>query len=254
MWGEDETSESELADLAALADGSLPAERRDAVEARVAASPRLQMLLADQRRALAAVRGRGEPAPPELRRRLSRLEPERRRRVPRVVPALAAAGLLAAGLLIAIPGSEPGAPSLAQAAALTRGAPAPEAPLPRAAGRGRLTTAAAGLPYPDWSGEYDWKPAGIRRDRIGDRVTTTVFYAKGSRRIGYTIVPGPALHRPGNAVRAGRRSAFYVVRVDRAAVVTWLRRGHTCVLGGDRLSLRTLLDLARSGPNDEPRA
>jgi anti-sigma factor RsiW len=34
-----ELSEQELAELCALADGTLPAERRAAVEARVAASP-----------------------------------------------------------------------------------------------------------------------------------------------------------------------------------------------------------------------
>jgi hypothetical protein len=38
-------SERELAEFAALADGTLPAERRAEVEARVAASPELQELL-----------------------------------------------------------------------------------------------------------------------------------------------------------------------------------------------------------------
>jgi anti-sigma factor RsiW len=48
-------STEEMAELCALADGTLPAERRLAVEARVAASPELQELLNRQRRALAAM-------------------------------------------------------------------------------------------------------------------------------------------------------------------------------------------------------
>ena len=48
-------SEREVAELVALADGTLPADRRAEVEARVASSPELQELLERQRQALAAV-------------------------------------------------------------------------------------------------------------------------------------------------------------------------------------------------------
>jgi anti-sigma factor RsiW len=47
---------SEITELAALADGSLPPERRAAVEARVAASRELADLLADQQRAVTLAR------------------------------------------------------------------------------------------------------------------------------------------------------------------------------------------------------
>src|SRR3989442_1731860 len=63
-------SEQELRELAALADGSLRPERRPAVEARVAASPRLQAMLAEQRQAVSAIRARDETAPPSLRARI----------------------------------------------------------------------------------------------------------------------------------------------------------------------------------------
>jgi hypothetical protein len=249
MWGEDDTSERDLADLAALADGSLPVERRAAVEARVAASPRLRALLEEQRSALAAVRGRGEHASPGLHRRIAALGREARRPVLRRLPvALAAATLLAAALLIAIPGSEPSTPSLADAAALTGREPTAQAQPPRPAARGRLATRAAGLPYPDWSGEYGWRPAGVRHDRLGDRDTTTVFYAKGGRRIGYTIVSGAALSRPRAARISKEGSVLYLLEVDGRPVVTWLRRGHTCVLGGASVRQGTLLELASWRP------
>jgi anti-sigma factor RsiW len=47
-------STKEMAELCALADGTLAAERRAEVEARVAASPELQELLERQRRAVLA--------------------------------------------------------------------------------------------------------------------------------------------------------------------------------------------------------
>src|SRR5439155_1447659 len=68
------------ADLARLADGTLPPRRRARVEARVAASPRLQSLLDEQRRALALVRDAGGEVPAGLR---ARLEAARRAAAPR---------------------------------------------------------------------------------------------------------------------------------------------------------------------------
>jgi anti-sigma factor RsiW len=47
-------SEREMAELCALADGTLPAERRGEVEARVATSPELRELVERQRRAVVA--------------------------------------------------------------------------------------------------------------------------------------------------------------------------------------------------------
>jgi anti-sigma factor RsiW len=71
-------STEEMAELCALADGTLPAERRVAVEARVAASPELQELLNRQRRALAAMETLAdEPMPASLR---AQLDEQRRAR------------------------------------------------------------------------------------------------------------------------------------------------------------------------------
>ena len=69
---EDEAGDQELADLAALADGSLAPERRAAVEARVAASSELADLLAEQQRAVGFARNAAAEvdAPAGLRRRI----------------------------------------------------------------------------------------------------------------------------------------------------------------------------------------
>lgn len=92
---DDEAAGQELVELAALADGSIPAERRAALEEQVAASPELADRLAEQRRALALTGGAAEQveAPPSLRARLeAQAKPRPRARAPR----LAAAGIVVA--------------------------------------------------------------------------------------------------------------------------------------------------------------
>lgn len=69
---DEENGDQELAELAALADGSLPPERRIALEARVAESAELADRLAEQRRAVALARAVATEveAPPALRARI----------------------------------------------------------------------------------------------------------------------------------------------------------------------------------------
>ncbi|HEX8856169.1 MAG TPA: hypothetical protein VF752_11255, partial [Thermoleophilaceae bacterium] len=66
-------SDDELADVARLVDGTLPADRRAEVEARVAASPQLSSIVERQRAAVDALRGTAEiGAPQQLRSRVDR--------------------------------------------------------------------------------------------------------------------------------------------------------------------------------------
>ena len=81
----DEAGDREIAELAALADGSLAPERRAALEARVAASPELADRLAEQQRAVALTRSAAEEveAPAALRARIEAQRRARRARAPR---------------------------------------------------------------------------------------------------------------------------------------------------------------------------
>jgi Anti-sigma-K factor rskA len=98
--------EAEIAELAALADGSLPPGRRAALEARVAASAELAERLGEQRRAVALGRSatNGVEAPPALRARIEAQRAARRMRVsfrPVLVGAVATAVLaLAVGVAV----------------------------------------------------------------------------------------------------------------------------------------------------------
>jgi hypothetical protein len=234
-------------DLVALADGSLPEAKRAGVERAVAASPQLQASIASQRRALAALRGADDAVPHSLRARLALArDPRRRRRIPeRLAGMLAAAALTAIIAALTIGGGGAAAPTVADAATLaTRPAVAPaleprkgSVTLPRLRG--------AGLSYPYWEDSFGFKALGARRDRLGARLATTVFYARAGKRIAYTIVSGPPL-AAGSAMRSivNAGTHFRSFSAGGRRIVTWLRRGHTCTLSAISAPYLTLLRLA----------
>jgi len=251
-------SPQEMADLSALADGTLPGERRAEVEARVAASPELQELLERQRRAvLAAQMLAEEEVPASLQaavERRARTRRPRRARLP-LVPRLAFVGVgvaLAAVVAAVVLSGGPGAPSVAEAARL--GTQLPTAPAPPPAGEAgtKLALAVEGVPFPNFEVFAGWKAVGVRQDRIGDRDATLVVYRKNGRRLGYVIVAGAALARPSGALATViRRVEYRTLRSSGRLAVTWRRGGRTCVLIG-QATRRELLRLA-SWPLTPPR-
>jgi hypothetical protein len=236
-------------ELAALADGSLPDDRREALETQVAGSPELAALLAEQQRAVAIVQGasRELEAPAGLR---ARVEAQRRRR-PRVLSRPLAlgvgfAGALAAALVLVLTlPSGAGGPSLAEAATLATRPSTAAAPAPLAADPKLLDAAVEGVPFPTWLDEFGWRTVGVRVDKLDGRETTTVFYEKEGKRIGYTIVGGGHLAVPERAASASRKGVdLRALTLDGREVVTWLRLGHTCVLSGEGVKRSVLLKLA----------
>ena len=235
-------------ELAAFADGTLDASRRPAVEAAVAASPELATRLAEQERALAAVTRALEAtsAPLALRARIEQAQAGRRRQRRRFsLPVLGGLSVAAAAALIAVVAFLPGSsgPSLASAAELTTRVAAAGAPSPAAAKL--LDLSVQGLPFPNWRAKFGWKATGTRRDRIGGRDVTTVFYEKGGKRIGYGIVAGKGLHVPGGGTTAtAEGTTVHLLTLNGRRVATWQRQGHTCILTGAGVPDATLVKLA----------
>ncbi len=239
-------------ELAALADGSLPVRRRARVEHAVASSPQLQADLAAERRALRAIRGAAdERAPAALRARLELArDPNPRWRLPRFMTATAASSAVAvaafaAALVLVFGGGATGAPTVAAAAALGTRQPvsvATESPNDSGVLPG---VSAAGISFPDWGSSFGFEAVGVRRDQLGDRLATTVYYARGDQQIAYTIMSGPPL-RAGAAMRQsvwqGTRVASFLTKGR--VVVSWLRNGHTCVLSGPDTPMAVLARLA----------
>jgi hypothetical protein len=232
-------SDHEMAELAALADGTLPAERRGPLEARVAASPELQELLDRQRQAVAATRApASEPMPASLR---TRVEGRMRdtgsvRRRPRLVPGLALGGAVAAAaavILALVLTGGPSGPTVADAARLASRPPSGPAPTRLDGSKAKLTARVDGVVFPDFARAYGWRPVGVRHDEVEGRGATIVYYEKGGERVGYVITYGSALPEPSGAKTVERRGVDYeTFTVDGHPAVTWERLGHTCVITG----------------------
>jgi hypothetical protein len=228
-------SEQEMADLAALADGTLPAERRAAVEAWVAASPERQELLDRQRRSVTATQAlAGEPVPESLREVVEprrRGASARRRWAPRL--ALVGAVAVAAVVAVALLSGGPAGPTVAEAAAVAQKPPSGPAPSSVGTEGTQLDLDVEGVVFPDFLESYGWKPVGVRHDEIDGRTATTVFYEKAGERIAYMIVAGSGLDRPSGAPSTTRNGIrLQTLEVNGQPVVTWRRLGHTCILIG----------------------
>src|SRR5918999_3639385 len=237
-----------LAELTALADGSLQGRRGAQLLAEIGRSPELAQRFEKQRRAVAALRSVDERAPAWLR---ARLEPEsRRRRRRRISFSMPLAGGLAAGaafavlLALLLPGGA-GGPTVVEASELAARPAEAAAPGPIRSEPALLDARAEGLAFPNWTGDFGWRAAGRREDEIDGRQAVTVFYEKGGRRIGYTILSGDPIDPPDEASTTSREGVtLRGLSADGRVIVTWLRGGHTCVLSGTDVDAATLLDLA----------
>jgi hypothetical protein len=235
-------SEREIAELSALADGTLPPERVAAVEARVAASPELRELLERQRQAVAATHSlTNEPVPESVRSTMDavRQRPTRSRRARRLAPSIALAGAAAAAAVVAalVLSGGPGAPSVAEAARLSVESPTAPAPARRANSATKLAAGVEGVAFPYLARLYGWKAVGFRHHKLDGRSASIVYYAKGGRRIAYVIVSGSGLPRPAEAQVSTREGVEYqTLQIDGRLAVTWRRGGHTCVLIKGRIN------------------
>jgi hypothetical protein len=151
-----ENGDQDAAELAALADGSLSPERRAAVEARVASSPELADLLAEQQRAVALARiAEAEvEAPAGLRARVEAQRRPRSRQVSRrvvAIAAVAAAVALAVGIGVGVFGSSTSGQTFHSALSGTLLAPgvSGDATLTKTSSGWRIELDASGLPRLD---------------------------------------------------------------------------------------------------------
>jgi anti-sigma factor RsiW len=234
------------AELTRLADGTLPEERRAEVEAYALEHPDA---LAEQRRALALLQAAADvPAPARLHahvRAAAHARAKRRRfALPRL--RLGLGGALAAAavaVVVILVGGTAAGPTVAEAATLAARGPAAGAPAVQPGRPTLLAEKIGGVTFPAYEGKFGWRAIGRRQDRLDGRSTTTVFYAKGSRRVAYTIVDGDALDVPQDALVTtadGVRVASFTAQGRPA--VTWERNGRTCVLTG--ADEATLVELA----------
>ena len=193
-----------MAELAALADGSLAPERRAALEARVAASSELADRLVEQQRAVALARSavNGVEAPAALRARIDAQRRVRRVRVPRRLVLIGAPAIAALAVAIGVVVFGSGASSERFHAALAATEQVPgargEATLTKTASGWRIELDATGLPRLAGGRFYEaWlrNPAGVlvpigtfnesrKRHALGGRVAEALLDADRHARAG----------------------------------------------------------------------
>jgi anti-sigma factor RsiW len=234
-----------VADLSALADGTLDPDRVSAVRELIARSPELSRRYEAERRAVNALRAvRADRAPAQLRiavtgpRRQARRSRSRLIYVGALSTAVAAA---VAALVLLLPGGAPGAPSVSQAAALALRGPVMSAPAKHPGVK--LNQDVEEVYFPDWS-RLGWHAVGQRIDRLGGHRAVTVYYEWQGKRVAYTILAAPALPWPGNQTRVMHGIEFQSLVSGSRQIITWRRTGHTCVLSGSRIPVSELARLA----------
>jgi hypothetical protein len=252
------TDQSQLpeAELAALADGSLPADRRARLRARIQASPELAGALGEQERAVTMLRALDEPAPAALRERVREMtegaaRTARTRRTARwrhslFVPIATALAVAVAAIVVLLGegGSSSSSPTVSQTAHLALAAATSPAPAEDRDQRGVLRLRVGSLAFPYLERTAGWKATGARADSIDGRRIVTVFYTDRRHRVGYAIVSGAALPIGGGTLVTRGDVTYWLQHAHGAELVTWRESGHTCLIAGRAVSPRTLLSLA----------
>src|SRR4051812_26316203 len=122
----DDLTDEQLADLARLIDGTLPADRRAEIEAEVAASPQLTAAVASQGAAIDALRATAAVgAPSGLRRRIEAPPARAPRRFVRPVSVGLAAAAVAIAIVAVLPHNGPSVGDTARIAQKRATDPAP---------------------------------------------------------------------------------------------------------------------------------
>jgi hypothetical protein len=107
-----------------------------------------------------------------------------------------------------------------------------------------LTAAVGAVRFPYLEDAFGWRSSGSRTDTIDGRAVTTVFYSRGAARIGYAIYGVPSPSSAGGVVHSEGGTRYRVLSGNGAAIISWKREGHLCVMSGRGTSAQELIRLA----------
>ena len=106
--------------------------------------------------------------------------------------------VLAIGVAVAF-GSTSGAPAQVATDVVAVQAQPPEGGAPPTAPGGRPLAAAFGVAFPDLARRLGWRPAARRDDVVDGRQVRTLIYARGGRRLAWSVVDGAPVPVPEGA-------------------------------------------------------
>jgi hypothetical protein len=267
---EQDLDAASMADLTALADGSLGPARKQEVLDRAEGSPELGATLDEQRRAIGLLAQAADVrAPEELRARIEELVDRRSRRRSlarprgvassphasrgrrRLAGASVAALAVAAALAIGLVAGGSAGPTLGEYVALGSKPAIGGPPQKARGGASQLAVRVDGVPFPYLEDRFGWSASGVRSDTIAGHAVTTVFYGDHGSHVSYSIVAGtpPSLSGLASGARGGRAVwrggvRYWVQRVGDTTTVVWTRNGHRCIVSAHGLSSSQLLMLA----------
>jgi hypothetical protein len=107
-----------------------------------------------------------------------------------------------------------------------------------------LTASVGAVRFPYLEDAFGWHSSGSRTDTIDGRPVTTVFYSRGAARIGYAIYGVPSPSSAGGVVHDEGGTQYRVLSGSGAAIISWTREGHLCVMSGRGASAQELIRLA----------
>jgi hypothetical protein len=236
-------TEIQMAELSALADGTLPADRKASVDALLASSPEIRQYYERERRLVERLHAARttDRAPLALRERIesdrARAGRTRARRWrPAAWPAAGLGGALAALAAVLLIGSSSSVPPMVAATAklAERGAVA-GAPSATPSNPAELTTNVVGLHFPATLGrEAPLHVVGVRTDRFAGRQVVTVYYAGHGKSVAYSIMAPPPVHQPATWER--NSSPYYTFTLGGRHVLVWQYKHHTCVLSSRQIT------------------
>jgi anti-sigma factor RsiW len=248
-------TETQMAELSALADGTLAADRRPAVEALLESSAEVRAQFELERgivERLHAARA-SDRAPAALRERIEsdreRARSKRRgaalgrgRRWLAPWPAAGLSGAVAAvvAAVVVFAGGS-GSLTVAAAARVAERGPAHAAPAADPGNAEFLAAHVGTVRFPASLGSYD--VAGERTDRLDGRRIVTVYYGDRGVSVSYTVLAQPALPQKFNHVAEPGSVWYFVGRLHGRAAIVWRNDGHTCIISSSRLSSQALLQL-----------
>ncbi|MGH2959089.1 MAG: hypothetical protein ACRDKE_05750 [Solirubrobacterales bacterium] len=213
-------------ELAALADGTLGAERRREIENQLASSEQIRNSIDRQRAAIELTRELEVPATDALHARVAEMSsaaaPRRRHRFAVGGFAAATAAILVALAIVLAPWQ--GDPTVSEVMAVAAGGPVSGAPAKDAGRPGMLAVSVGTVQFPTW--EPGWKATGTRTDTVGGREVKTVFYsnAEGAT-IKYAVVDGAPIDTIDPSV-----ASYELTRSGDSRRILWRAGGHTCII------------------------
>jgi anti-sigma factor RsiW len=215
-------------ELAALADGTLGAERRREIENQLASSEQIRDSIQRQRAAIELTRELEVPASDALHARVAELTADAapRKRSGWAIGgfATATAAILVAVVLVLMPGAS--SPNVDQVVATAAQGPTSGAPAKDPANPAKLGVSVGSVRFPSWEGYAGWSASGARTDTINGRRVETVFYANADgATMRYSVVDGAPIDSLDPAA-----AKYELTGSGDTRRIVWRAGGHTCII------------------------